>query len=121
MAWVTSTTIAASGVSPVAEVRAPPPPPKAISSCEVATAVTATPVGPAAIRRSASSTTKAPIRLSRLRLARRPFGSRSTQEARTPASPTRIRAAVSAFDAAPMSIQRSATLETFSRSSLSSR
>ena len=78
MAWVTSTTMATSGSSDAAELRAPPPV-AAISSLVVATAVTEAAALPSrASCRSASSTTNAPIRLSMLRLTSRPLGNSIT-------------------------------------------
>ena len=105
-----------------AEERAPPPV-AAISSRVVATAVTS--ARRRAVRARAGGAP--PARRTRRsgcrcdRLTSRPLGNSSTPAASTPGSPIRSRASASARLVAPMSIHRSSTLDTFSRSSLSMR
>ena len=117
VACVTSTTSATSGDRPKALARAPPPE-YPISSCEVATATTPARPWAAATMRSASSTTKAPTRLSIARLATRSPASRTIPASSTAGSPDAHAQArfSSSLDPAPKSIQSFFTFAAFSRS-----
>ena len=121
MAWVTSMTMATSGSSRAADERAPPPV-AAISSRVVATAVTE---ARGRLARPAAAAPRAPRRpRCGCRCSGSPAGrweTRARPAASTPGSPIRTRASASARLRAPTSIQRSSTLETFSRSSFSMR
>ena len=111
---MTSTTIATSGRSSCATVRAPIEP---ISSCTAATPATGPAAPPASLtRRATSSATYEPSRLSSERDTSRPLRSSTGSAAITSGSPTRTSERASSPSMAPTSTCRSLSLTAVSRS-----